>query len=91
QGFGWGDAKFAPFIGLILGPLYTIASGWIGVVSGAIVGLILAYLIKREKPKAKSPLANLRIPYVPFMTFGAWCALLWGNIVVDYFINMWKF
>ncbi len=74
QGFGWGDAKYAPFIGIVLGPVRTILSGWIGVFSGAVVGVILMIKCKEK---------NMRIPYIPFMSIGAWCALLWGEELID--------
>jgi prepilin signal peptidase PulO-like enzyme (type II secretory pathway) len=98
QGFGWGDSKFAPLIGLVLGPLSTILSGWIGVFSGATVGVLLLVKYKiKDQPKAilrKSqhkghPLADMRIPYIPFMTFGAWCALLWGDVVIEFIRNIY--
>lgn len=74
QGFGGGDSKFAILIGLILGVTQTIISGWIAIFSGALVGVILL-VDKKEK--------YMRIPFIPFMTFGLWCSLLWGDSIID--------
>jgi prepilin signal peptidase PulO-like enzyme (type II secretory pathway) len=74
QGFGWGDAKYGLFIGLVLGVAGTIISAWIAVFCGAIVGL---YLMIQKKDR------NIRIPFIPFMSFGAWIALIWGDEIID--------
>jgi prepilin signal peptidase PulO-like enzyme (type II secretory pathway) len=74
QGFGWGDAKLAVFLGVVLGVVNTVISAWVAVFCGAAVGLILL-IQKKDK--------NLRIPFIPFMTFGAWITLFWGDEIID--------
>ncbi len=69
EGFGWGDAKYGLFLGLILGwPLGCIAL-WVAVFAGGFVGIIVL-LIYRQR--------NATMAFIPFMSFGAWVALLWG-------------
>ncbi len=81
QGFGWGDAKYALLIGLILGVSGTLVAWWIAIFSGAFTGGILM-LSKKRKKGSKS--LN-KMPYVPFMSFGAWIALLWGEQIIQLF------
>lgn len=81
QGFGWGDAKYALLVGLVLGVSNTLVAWWIGIFSGAFVGGIL--MLSRRRRKIGGNLSKM--PYVPFMSFGAWVALLWGEQIIQIF------
>lgn len=73
EGFGWGDAKLALLIGLLLGGQATLLSGWIAVFSGALVGVIL--LLRYRK-------SGMKMPFVPYMAVGAVVALLYSEQIL---------
>ena len=79
DGFGWGDAKYALFLGLVLGWPAAFLGVWIGVLAGAIVGV--AFLLMSKSARSKQ--AARVIPFVPFLSFGAWVALLWGDAIIE--------
>ncbi len=79
QGFGWGDAKFAFFIGIVLGPLSTFVCLWISVFAGAMVGAILL-LVNKIKVK--------KLPFAPFMSLGAVVAFVKGLEIFEYFRSL---
>lgn len=79
KGFGWGDAKYAVFVGLLLGVGRMFVALWIAVFAGALVGVILM-LVKKKR--------GLRIPYAPFMSIGAWISLLCGYEIIALAKNM---
>lgn len=74
KGFGWGDAKYAIFVGLVLGVGRMFVALWIAVFAGALVGVILI-LSKKKR--------DLKIPYAPFMSIGAWVSLVWGYEIME--------
>lgn len=74
KGFGWGDSKFALFIGLILGWEMTLYSIWISVFAGGIFGAILLAIYRKK---------GLKVPFIPFMSFGVLVMILWGGQVVE--------
>jgi prepilin signal peptidase PulO-like enzyme (type II secretory pathway) len=74
QGFGWGDAKFAFLIGLILGLPLTLVSLMTAVFAGAFLGGILLLLSKGRYRK---------MPFVPYMSFGCLVAGVCGD-------NIWQ-
>jgi prepilin signal peptidase PulO-like enzyme (type II secretory pathway) len=78
-GFGWGDAKFALFLGLCLGLPATIVSLIITIFAGGIFGAIL---IIASKIQRKS-ISGTKLPYVPLMALGTWVAMMWGVIIFD--------
>ncbi|MEA3357065.1 MAG: prepilin peptidase, partial [Patescibacteria group bacterium] len=74
QGFGWGDAKYALLLGLLLGVRSMFVAMWVSIFAGGFISVIL-FLRSRNR--------NMAIPYVPFMSIGAWIAMLWGSEIAD--------
>lgn len=81
-GMGVGDVKLAGVLGLYLGWLGwgVLAVGtFLGFLLGAIVGIALM-LIGKAGRKSK-------IPFGPFMLAGAMVAVLWGQVVADWYLT----
>jgi len=74
DGFGWGDAKYSILVGLILGWPASFLSVWIAVFGGAIIGV--AALV-RERRK------GMTLPFIPFLSGGAFIMMVWGGNIVD--------
>jgi prepilin signal peptidase PulO-like enzyme (type II secretory pathway) len=79
KGMGFGDVKYAIFMGLFLGWKKTIIAFYIAFIVGAIIGLIL---IANKKAKR-----NSLIPFGPFLILGT--ILSWW--IGDYIINLINF
>lgn len=79
KGFGWGDVKYGVFLGLVLGWPVSFIGLWLGIFLGGFVA-ILVLLLKKGKTKT--------LPFVPFMSAGAWVALLWGDVIMELVRNM---
>lgn len=78
DGFGWGDAKFAVLLGLILGWPNIVVAIWTGIVAGALLGI---FFIIRYRKK------GMTLPFVPFLAFGSWVAMLWGHAIMDMVVD----
>ena len=79
-GMGWGDVKFAAFMGAAVGfPLVFVAL-FCGVVLGGIVGIIL--LASRKKGRKQT------IPFGPFLTLGTMATLLWGQQMLGWYVGL---
>lgn len=76
RGMGFGDVKFAFLMGLILGFPNIVVSLYIAFLTGAIVGCIL--IIWRKKK-----LKGASIPFGPFLVFGTFLALFWGDVILQ--------
>jgi len=75
-GMGFGDVRLAAIVGLVLGweGWGALAIGvWVGFVSFALPGLVLA-IVRRDRSLMKKP-----FPYGPFMVVGALVGLVWGT------------
>jgi prepilin signal peptidase PulO-like enzyme (type II secretory pathway) len=79
QGFGWGDAKFGILLGLVLGWPVSFVGLWASVFLGGFVSLL--FLLRTNKKQET-------IPFVPFLSVGAWVALIWGNAIMELVRNM---
>jgi leader peptidase (prepilin peptidase) / N-methyltransferase len=80
KGFGMGDAKLAAFTGAILGWRSELVGFFIGIVLGAIVGVVLMAAGKRGRKS--------RIPFGPFLAAGALIALFWGQAIWDAYTGL---
>jgi prepilin signal peptidase PulO-like enzyme (type II secretory pathway) len=76
RGFGWGDAKYGLFLGLILGVRQTVLSFWIAVFVGAVYGVIVKTFSKGKTNK---------IPFAPFMSIGVLVSFTVGSYLLQYF------
>lgn len=73
-GMGFGDVKLAGVLGLVLGWLgwgELVVGGFLGFFLGAVLGGVLM-IVRRAGRKSK-------IPFGPFMLFGALLAIVWGG------------
>jgi leader peptidase (prepilin peptidase)/N-methyltransferase len=50
---------------------------------GAITGITLLVLGKTERQQA--------IPFGPFLAAAGWISLLWGNLILDSYLGLFKF
>ena len=74
RGMGFGDVKFAPVLGLMLGWVgwgESLVGLFSGFLLGSIIGVLLILVAKSEKRR--------RIPYGPFMVAGTLVGLLAGQ------------
>ena len=77
---GFGDVKFAFFMGLFL--------GWPGIIVGLFLawimgGIIAVGLLVMGKAKMKSA-----IPFGPFLVAGTFFSLLWGRELMSWYLDM---
>jgi len=77
---GFGDVKLAVLMGLLLGFPNILVALFLAFFFGAIIGLILMVL---EKKNLKS-----EIPFGPFLIVGTFIALLWGEQIVRWYMNL---
>lgn len=80
KGFGYGDVKFAPSIGLLLGWPRVVVGVMSSFVIGSIVGVLLILLGKKRFGQT--------IPFGPFLVVGVGVALLWGNELWTWYMTM---
>lgn len=80
EGMGGGDVKLLAMIGAFLGWKAVLPVIFLGSLSGAMVGVPLM-LVKRAGGK-------LAIPFGPFLALGAVIYLLFGSLLIDWYIAM---
>jgi prepilin signal peptidase PulO-like enzyme (type II secretory pathway) len=79
-GMGWGDVKLATLLGLITGfPLVFIAL-LLAIIFGGLVAIVLLLLKIRGR---KEP-----IPFGPFLSLSIIVTMLWGNNILDWYLNL---
>jgi prepilin signal peptidase PulO-like enzyme (type II secretory pathway) len=80
---GWGDVKFGLLIGLLLGfPLTVAAMFLFAYPISAIVAIILLSLKRKKRKEA--------IAFGPFLVIGTMLALLFGDLIVEYFAGVFQ-
>lgn len=79
KGMGGGDVKLAVLIGLVNGWPQTIVAIFIAFLSGAIISSVLLLVGKKRMTSV--------VPFGPFLIAGSVIALLYGNRLVDFYIN----
>lgn len=75
RGMGFGDVKYAFFIGFLLSPATAVAAFYIAFLTGAAISIILV-IGKIKKLKGST------IPFGPFLSLGFVVSLLYGEYVV---------
>ncbi len=79
-GMGWGDVKFAAFMGAATGfPLILVAI-FAGIITGGVTGILL--IVLRRKGRKET------IPFGPFLAIGTMIALMWGETLLRWYIGM---
>lgn len=79
RGFGFGDVKLAPALGLLLGWPRTLVATFIAFFVGAIVAVFLITLGKKKFGQT--------IPFGPFLVVGTVTALLWGQQIWSWYMG----
>ena len=77
EAMGLGDVKFMAMVGGFLGWKLTLVAFFIAPLFGALIGI--AMLIRTR---------DHHIPYGPFLSIGAFIAMLWGMDIVHFFSGM---
>jgi len=79
-GMGMGDVKLASMLGAFLGTINTLAGIFIGSLLGSIIGLTLmgAGIMERKD----------RIPFGPFICFGAVIMIFFGDFLIDWYLSL---
>jgi leader peptidase (prepilin peptidase) / N-methyltransferase len=79
KGMGMGDVKLAAVLGLFLGRAVAPAL-LVGVLVGAVVGLAI---IASQGGDAR----KRAIPFGPYLALGGFVGLLWGNEILDWYLD----
>lgn len=82
QGFGLGDIKLAPSLGLLLGWPGMVVGVFAAFVIGSLIGICLMILGKKRFGQT--------VPFGPFLAAGAAIALLWGDAIVNWYLQFLK-
>lgn len=77
---GWGDVEIVFLMGLILGWPQILVALFFSFFLGALVGLILIFL---KKKSFKS-----QIPFGPFLVTGTFFSIFFGQIFLDFYLNL---
>ena len=80
EGMGFGDFKLLAALGALLGwqvlPMVILLSSLVG----AMVGLIIIAITKRDK--------NIPIPFGPYLAAAGWLAMLWGDNLSNWYYSV---
>lgn len=76
---GLGDVKLAVFMGLVLSWPNILVALFLACFAGGIIGLILIVFQRKE--------LKSEIPFGPFLTMGTFVALLWGDILIKWYLK----
>jgi prepilin signal peptidase PulO-like enzyme (type II secretory pathway) len=79
---GFGDVKLAVLMGFLLGLPNVLVALFLAFFFGAIIGIILMAL---QKKGLKS-----EIPFGPFLITGTFMAMLYGNQIVQWYLNLFQ-
>ena len=82
-GIGMGDVKLLAFTGLALGYFHwylVIIQLFVGFLVGALVSIALLAVAKKGRKD--------KVPFAPFLAFGAVVALIWGQQIVDLYLKL---
>jgi leader peptidase (prepilin peptidase)/N-methyltransferase len=77
---GGGDIKLMAFCGLIIGWRLVITAYLIGIISGAVVGVVLMALNKRKRSDA--------IPFGPFLSLGVLLSVFFGDAIINWYLGL---
>lgn len=83
KGMGWGDVKFVLFIGVALGFPNGVIAVFLAFLTGAIFSVVLLALGKKHFGQT--------IPFGPFLSVGAYIALLWGPQILNWYLTSFRF
>lgn len=76
---GFGDVKFAVFMGLFLAPWSVLVALFLSYFIGALVGGVVILLRKK--------VLQSEIPFGPFLVMGTFLAFLYGQELIDWYLH----
>lgn len=76
RGIGFGDVKYAFFIGFLLGGMLTIVAMYVAFLTGALLSIILVIAHKKR-------LKGSTIPFGPFLSLGVFVSILIGPELIQ--------
>lgn len=79
EGMGYGDFKLLALFGAWLGWQHLPAIILLSSLVGAVVGLSMIIIVKRDH--------NIPIPFGPYLAAAGWIALLWGNELNHFYLT----
>jgi leader peptidase (prepilin peptidase)/N-methyltransferase len=79
EGMGYGDFKLLALFGAWLGWQYLPVIILLSSLVGAIIGLSMIIIVKRDH--------NIPIPFGPYLAAAGWIALLWGNDLNQFYLT----
>jgi len=79
-GMGWGDVKFAAFMGAATGLPLVFVALFCAIILGGVTGIVLIVSRKRSRKQA--------IPFGPFLTLGTMATLLWGPQMLSWYLGL---
>lgn len=77
---GWGDVKYALFMGFLLGFPVILPGLFIAYLLGSIVGVALVFANRKKM--------SSEIPFGPFLCIGTYVCLLFGDRIVYWYLTM---
>lgn len=83
EGMGGGDVKLGFLMGMALGYPNILLALFVGFISGAIVGMALILLKKKEMKSM--------VPFGPFLIFGFLVSYFYGTPIIDWYWNVYLF
>lgn len=82
RGMGWGDVKYVLFLGLALGFPNALVGIMLAFLIGAVFSIFLILFGRKHFGQT--------IPFGPFLSLGAFIALLWGSQLLNWYLNSFK-
>jgi len=80
KGIGGGDVKYAAFLGFALGTAKVITALFLAFLTGAAFATILILVGKKRFGQT--------VPFGPFLSIGAYFALIWGQQILDWYLRI---
>jgi len=77
RGIGGGDIKLMAAAGLLLGWKYIILALGVGCVLGSIIHITLMKIQNKERMLA----------FGPYLSLGIYIAMVWGDVIIDWYVN----
>lgn len=79
EGMGGGDIKLMLFVGALLGPVDAFLTLFLGSLTGSLIGIVYLRLTGARR--------FTRIPFGPFLSLGAWVAMMWGEQMIHLYLS----
>ncbi len=80
EGMGYGDFKLLAAIGAWLGWQQLLTVVILSSMAGAVLGIGMAIFAGRDK--------NIPMSFGPYLAIAGFIALIWGNVIADWYLNL---